>query len=68
MHQTLLSHHDQSIDALMGMFTVSGQTMNKVIDALGRTMVSVHQLYSLVYLLMAMVVILLGVVLIWVRL
>ena len=67
IHQMLIDHHDQSIDALMNLMAVSGQTMNRVIDVLGHTMASVHRLYLMVYLLMAMVVILLGWMIIWVR-
>ncbi|KAJ9553018.1 LOW QUALITY PROTEIN: hypothetical protein OSB04_017063 [Centaurea solstitialis] len=60
LHQTLIGHHDRTIDALVDMVGTSSQNMHRVIDALGHTMAFVQQLYMIAYLLMALLLVVFG--------
>ena len=56
----LVNHHEHSIDSLMNMMAANSESMGKIVELLVRTRASVRQLYSLVFLLMAMIMIILG--------
>lgn len=59
-HGSMLGHHDRTLDSLVAMMGASSQATHRVINVLEHTMASVHQLYIIVYLLMAVLVIMIG--------
>ena len=66
-HRMLVNHHEHSIDSLMNMMAANSESMDKIVELLVRARASVHRLYSLVFLLMAMMMIILGWMILWVR-
>ena len=66
-HRMLVNHHEHSIDSFMNMMAAKSESMGKIVELLVRTRASVRQLYSLVFLLMAMMMIILGWMILWVR-
>jgi hypothetical protein len=67
IHRMKIESHDQLIQGLTNMLVTNVETMNKTIEVLAHTLATVRQLYSYVYLLMAMMLVMLGWMLIWVR-
>lgn len=67
IHEHLIDYHDHMIDAIVDASGANSQTMGRVVGLLGRTVDSLHRLYIVVYLVMALVMVMLGWVIWWAR-
>lgn len=59
MHEHLLVHHDHMIDSLLALAGADSQQLSRVVTLLSHTMASLHHLYTVVYLVVTVVVLLL---------
>ncbi|KVH82794.1 hypothetical protein Ccrd_025477 [Cynara cardunculus var. scolymus] len=66
-HRMKLESHDHLIEGFTNMMATHHETMNKTIELLVHTMVSVRRLYSYVFLLMMIMMVILGWMILWVR-
>ncbi|KAJ9547047.1 hypothetical protein OSB04_019590 [Centaurea solstitialis] len=59
IHEHLLDHHDHMIDSLLGVAGADSQQLTRIVALLSHTMASLHHLYTVVYLVVTVVVLLL---------
>ncbi|KAJ9561552.1 hypothetical protein OSB04_006712 [Centaurea solstitialis] len=67
IHKHLIDYHDHMIDAIVDASGANSQTMGRVVGLLGSTADSLHRLYIVVYLVMALVVVMIGWAIWWAR-
>ncbi|KAJ9536801.1 hypothetical protein OSB04_un000025 [Centaurea solstitialis] len=60
IHEHMIDHHDRMIDSLINVAGADSQQLTRVVTLLGHTMDSLHHLYSVVYAVVALVVLLFG--------
>ncbi|KAJ9544991.1 hypothetical protein OSB04_024698 [Centaurea solstitialis] len=60
IHEHMIDHHDHMIDSLIDVAGADSQQLTRVVTLLGHTMDSLHHLYSVVYAVVALVVLLFG--------
>ncbi|KAJ9543842.1 LOW QUALITY PROTEIN: hypothetical protein OSB04_023549 [Centaurea solstitialis] len=60
IHEHMIDHHDHMIDSLIDVAGADSQQLTRVVTLLGHTMDSLHHLYSVVYAVVALVVLLIG--------
>ncbi|KAJ9552539.1 hypothetical protein OSB04_016584 [Centaurea solstitialis] len=60
IHESLIDHHDHMIDSLIDVAGADSQQLTRVVALLSHTMASLHHLYTVVYMVMALVVIMFG--------
>ncbi|KAJ9546999.1 hypothetical protein OSB04_019542 [Centaurea solstitialis] len=60
IHEHMIDHHDHMIDSLINVAGADSQQLTRVVTLLSHTMASLHHLYTMVYLVVALVVLLFG--------
>ncbi|KAJ9544920.1 hypothetical protein OSB04_024627 [Centaurea solstitialis] len=60
IHEHMIDHHDHMIDSLIDVAGADSQQLTRVVTLLGHTMDSLHHLYSVVYAVVALVILLFG--------
>ncbi|KAJ9544413.1 hypothetical protein OSB04_024120 [Centaurea solstitialis] len=60
IHEHMIDHHDHMIDSLIDVAVADSQQLTRVVTLLSHTMASLHHLYTVVYLVVALVVLLFG--------
>ncbi|KAJ9566214.1 hypothetical protein OSB04_002180 [Centaurea solstitialis] len=58
IHEHMIDHHEHMIDSLLGVAGADSQQLSRVVTLLGRTMDSLSHLYTLVYMVIALAIIL----------
>ncbi|KAJ9544262.1 hypothetical protein OSB04_023969 [Centaurea solstitialis] len=58
IHEHMIDHHDHMIDSLIGVAGADSQQLSRVVALLGHTMDSLSHLYTLVYIVIALAIIL----------
>ncbi|KAJ9557239.1 hypothetical protein OSB04_011853 [Centaurea solstitialis] len=58
IHEHMIDHHDHMIDSLIGVAGADSQQLSRVVALLGHTMDSLSHLYTLVYVVIALAIIL----------
>ncbi|KAJ9545141.1 hypothetical protein OSB04_024848 [Centaurea solstitialis] len=60
IHEHMIDHHEHMIDFLIDVAGADSQQLTRVVNLLSLTMASLHHLYTVVYLVVALVVLLFG--------